>query len=95
MHEVYEAPAGAYEGVYVNFQPSLLGATTYLKKDGKMVGGEVKPEFVNPLVDANRGPMRTSNNRRGLKDRKDIVDDMFGEKNAYESVGKIGGTKEA
>lgn len=95
MHEVYEAPAGAYEGVYINFQPSLLGATTYLKKDGKMVGGEVKPEFVNPLVDANRGPMRTSNNRRGLKDRKDIVDDMFGEKNAYESVGKIGRTREA
>ncbi|CZR61639.1 uncharacterized protein PAC_11536 [Phialocephala subalpina] len=95
MHEVYEAPASSYEGVYINFQPSLLGATTYLKKDGKMVGGEVKPEWISPLVDANKGPMRTSNNRRGLKDRKDIVDEMFGERNAYEAVGTIGGSKAA
>ncbi len=82
MHEVYEAPAGAWEGVYINFQPTLLGATTYLKRDGKLVGGEVKPQYISPLVDATRGPMRTSNNRRGVNDPKEILNDMLA-KNAY------------
>ncbi len=66
MHEVYEADKGMWEGVYINFQPTLLGNTTYLKKDGKLVGGEVKEEWVSPLLDANRGALRSSARRRGL-----------------------------
>jgi hypothetical protein len=65
MHEVFEAPRGMWEAVYINFQPTLLGATSYLKKGGKMEAGKVADEWVSPLVDANRGLMRTSNGRRG------------------------------
>ncbi|KAL2064730.1 hypothetical protein VTL71DRAFT_3868 [Oculimacula yallundae] len=87
MHEVYEADAGMWEGVYVNFQPTLLGNTTYLKKDGKLVGGEVKEEWVRPLLDANRGKLRTSNGRRGLMDKKEDVKTIYGgDAGSYETV---------
>jgi hypothetical protein len=82
MHEVFEADRGMWESVYINFQPTLLGATTFLKRDGKMVGGEVKEEWVSPLLDANKGILRSSNGRRGERDRKERVGDMF-EENAY------------
>lgn len=77
MHEVFEADQGMWEGVYINFQPTLLGNTTYLKKDGKLVGGEVSEEWITPLMDAGRGKLRTSMGRRGLGDKKEIVDSMF------------------
>lgn len=77
MHEVYEADRGMWEGVYINFQPTLLGSTTYLKKDGKLVGGEVGEQWISPLMDANKGPLRTSMARRGLNDDKDRIGDMF------------------
>jgi len=79
MHEVYEADAGMWEGVYVNFQPTLLGNTTYLKKDGELVGGEVQEEWVRPLLDANRGHLRTSMGRRGLVDKKEDVKAIYGQ----------------
>lgn len=77
MHEVYEADAGMWEGVYVNFQPTLLANTTYLKKDGQLVGGEVKEEWVRPLLDASRGNLRTSMGRRGLLDRKEDLKAVY------------------
>ncbi|EKD21200.1 putative transcriptional regulator [Drepanopeziza brunnea f. sp. 'multigermtubi' MB_m1] len=88
MHEVYEADAGMWEGLYVNFQPTLLGSTTYLKKDGKLVGGEVGDEWVSPLLDANRGKLRTSNGRRGLMDKKANLDAVYGERavESYETI---------
>ncbi|PBP26689.1 putative transcriptional regulator [Diplocarpon rosae] len=79
MHEVYEADAGMWEGVYVNFQPTLLGNTTYLRKEGTLVGGEVGEEWVSPLLDANRGRLRTSNGRRGLGDQKEHVEMFYGD----------------
>jgi hypothetical protein len=40
-HEVYEAEAKHWENVYANFQPTGLGATSYLKRaDGKLGVGE-------------------------------------------------------
>ena len=66
MHEVFEAPRGLWEGVYINFQPVDMGATTYLKKGGKLEGGQVTDEWISPLLDANKGKLRTSNGRRGL-----------------------------
>ncbi|CZT47455.1 uncharacterized protein RSE6_08017 [Rhynchosporium secalis] len=87
MHEVYEADAGMWESVYVNFQPTFLGSTTYLKKDGKLVGGEVKEEWVRPLLDANRGKLRTSNGRRGLMDKKENINKVYGgDAESYETV---------
>lgn len=78
MHEVFEAPKGMWEAVYINFQPTLLGATTYLKKDGKLQGGEVRKEWVSGLLDANRGLLRTGNGRRG-QTGGDANKDKFGE----------------
>ena len=83
MHEVYEADRGHWENVYINFQPVDLGATTMLRRNGKLEGGTVAPEWVSPLLDANRGKLRTSSGRRGhvnaAADR-----DKFG-KNVYVS----------
>lgn len=81
-HEVFESPKGMWEGIYINFQPTLLGATTYLKKGGELKGGQVKHEWVSGLLDANRGRMKTSNGRRGQTGR-DTDEDKFGA-NYYE-----------
>jgi hypothetical protein len=81
MHEVFEAPKGMYEAVYINFQPTLLGATTYLKRGDKLEGGNVPDQWVGSLLDANRGRMRTSVGRRGQKSA-DADKDKFG-KNYY------------
>ncbi len=74
MHELYEAEKGLWESIYVNFQPTLLGRTTYLKRDGKMVGGEVQDEWISPLVEANKAPLRSSNERRGVSGKEEILD---------------------
>ena len=83
MHEVFEAPRGLWEGIYINFQPTLMGANTYLKRGGKTEAGEVKDEWVSGLLAANRGTLKTSNGRRGLTGA-DIEMDKFG-KNYYEA----------
>lgn len=66
-HEIYEAEAGHWENIYLNFQPTGLGATTYLRKGegGKVEGGNVAEEWIGPLVDARRGKMRSSAGRLG------------------------------
>lgn len=81
MHEVFEAPKGMYEAVYINFQPTLLGATTYLKRGDKLEGGNVPDQWVGSLLDANRGRMRTSVGRRG-QTSAEADKDKFG-KNYY------------
>ncbi|KAH8807791.1 hypothetical protein F5884DRAFT_752369 [Xylogone sp. PMI_703] len=81
MHEVFEAPAGSWEGVYINFQPVLMGATTFLKRGDKLIGGTVDDSWISPIVDASRGRMRTSNGRRG-QTGKLSDEDIFG-KNVY------------
>lgn len=75
MHEVYEADRGMYESVYLNFQPTLAGATTILSRNGMMVDGKIGDEWVSPLLEA-RGKLRTSNGRRGVSD-SEKVKDMF------------------
>ncbi|ETN46660.1 uncharacterized protein HMPREF1541_00846 [Cyphellophora europaea CBS 101466] len=64
-HEIYEAEARAWENVYVNFQPTGLGATTFLKRGDKVLGGVVQHEFIHPLVDARRGKLAKSSGRLG------------------------------
>ena len=64
-HEIFLAEPGAWENVYVNFQPTMLGATTYLKKGDKLVGGNVADEWIHPLVDARRGKLAKSSGRLG------------------------------
>lgn len=55
MHEIFEADKGHWENVYINFQPTGLGATTFLRKGNRLQGGEVADEWVSLLVDANKG----------------------------------------
>lgn len=62
MHEVFEAPAGMWESVYLNTQPTMMGATKILRRDGK----EGEKEWISPLVDASGGELRSSHGRRGL-----------------------------
>lgn len=65
-HEIYEAEKGHWENVYVNFQPTGLGATTYLRRgDGSVEDGKVGDEWISPLVQANKGPLRSSTGRLG------------------------------
>lgn len=64
-HEIFEVDRKHWEAVYVNFQPTLLGATTYLRKGDKMIGGTVEDAWVSPLVDARKGPLRNSAGRLG------------------------------
>lgn len=65
-HEIYEAEAGHWENVYVNFQPTGLGATSFLRRgEGEVEGGKVADEWIGPLVDARRGKVRSSAGRLG------------------------------
>lgn len=69
-HEIFEADAGAWENVYVNFQPTLMGATSFLRKGGKNVEGVVDDEWITPLLDASRGKLAKSSGRMGRGDSK-------------------------
>ena len=73
-HEVYEADAKHWESVYANFQPTGLGATSYLRRGAKLEGGEVADEWVSPLLRANKGKLSTNLGRlgRGKGDENEI-----------------------
>jgi len=65
MHEVFAVPERAgWEGIYMNYQPTGLGATTRPVRD-KETGETV---WVNPIVDASRGVYRTSHGRMSRGD---------------------------
>ncbi|KAJ5723061.1 hypothetical protein N7488_001096 [Penicillium malachiteum] len=59
-HEVFQAPAQRWESIYANYHPSGLGAATFkVTVDGK-------DKWANPLVDASRGLLRTSQGRMAV-----------------------------
>jgi heme-degrading monooxygenase HmoA len=64
-HEIYGVEKKNWESVYVNFQPTLMGATTYLKKGDKMIGGTIEDQWISPLVDTRKGKLRSSAGRLG------------------------------
>lgn len=82
MHEVYEADRGMYESVYLNFQPTLAGATTVMTRNGKMEDGNVEDKWISPLLEA-RGKLRTSNGRRGVEDSGKVKEVFEGLKEEY------------
>jgi Domain of unknown function (DUF4188) len=57
-HEVFAVNSKNWETIYMNCEPTGLGATSYLKKDDKLVSGAVADQWINPLVDASRGQLR-------------------------------------
>lgn len=62
MHEIIEAPKGSWEGIYLNYHPTGLGATS------KEVDINGQKTWANPLVRA-KGPLLRSSGRMG----KDFV----------------------
>ncbi|OAP58382.1 hypothetical protein AYL99_07472 [Fonsecaea erecta] len=64
-HEIFGVDQKQWEGIYINFQPTLLGATTYLRKGDKFIGGKVDDQWINPLMDASKGKLRSSAGRLG------------------------------
>ena len=65
MHEIFALPERAgWEGIYINYHPTGLGATTRAVTD-KESGDKV---WVNPIVDATKGAWRTSQGRMSRGD---------------------------
>lgn len=64
-HEIFEADAQHWENIYVNFQPTMMGATTHLVRGGKTAEGVVEDKWISSLVDARRGPLAKSSGRMG------------------------------
>jgi len=62
-HEIFVAPKGMWETIYINSQPLGFGSSYFpIKgKDGETV-------WQNPLVDASRGKLRTSRGRMTMTD---------------------------
>jgi hypothetical protein len=65
-HEIFVAPKGMWETIYVNGTPLGFGSSTFPVKgeDGKVM-------WQSPLVDASRGLLRTSKGRMSRSDGKD------------------------
>ena len=64
MHEVFEVPKrSGWEGIYVNYHPTGLAATTKVVDEGEKTEGD--QQWVNPVVDARKGPYRSSRGRMG------------------------------
>lgn len=85
-HEVFEADAKNWENIYVNFQPTMMGATTHLVREngeGKRIeGGVVDEKWVSGLVGAARGPLARSSGRMGRPIT--LHDEKKGERESYE-----------
>jgi len=66
MHEMFEVPKhSGWEGIYVNYPPTGLAATTRVVDSGKSAG--VK-EWIIPIVDASHGVYRSSRGRMAKGD---------------------------
>ncbi|KAJ0420801.1 hypothetical protein BJY00DRAFT_312726 [Aspergillus carlsbadensis] len=74
-HEIFSSEPGQWQAISGNLQPTLLGATTYLKKGDKMIGGTVEDKWVSALVDARRGKLRTSAGRLGWQ--LDVLENKY------------------
>lgn len=78
-HEIFEAPAGHWENIYANFQPTGLGSISVLRKGDKLEGGVIDDEWITPLVDIRKGKLSKSSARLGRDPTKYDVDRPSGE----------------
>ena len=66
MHEIFALPERhGWEGIYINYQPTGLGATTRVVEAPEKGGQKM---WINPIVDASRGTYRTSHGRMSRGD---------------------------
>jgi hypothetical protein len=71
-HEVFAAPKGNWEGVYVNQYPSFFMGTNHFVMDKEGNEG-----WVDPVTKANKGRMRTAKGRLGRSDGRE--NEVYGE----------------
>ncbi|KAL3466917.1 hypothetical protein BJX64DRAFT_249255 [Aspergillus heterothallicus] len=67
-HEVYEAQAGKWENLYVNYRPMGLASAQFPIKTGREKGGEQR-QWVSSIVDSSKVNMKNARARLGW-DRK-------------------------
>ncbi|OJJ56089.1 hypothetical protein ASPSYDRAFT_207819 [Aspergillus sydowii CBS 593.65] len=65
MHEVYEAPAGAWESIYINYKPIGLATAMFPVKSVGGGDGEKPKQWMGSIVDASRANMKSAKNRLG------------------------------
>ncbi|KAK8212463.1 hypothetical protein IWZ01DRAFT_502201 [Phyllosticta capitalensis] len=90
-HEMFYSPAGHWEGIYVNSHPRGLAATTVpttLEKDSGDLKAGTKAYF-RPIVDARRGPLKTSAGRVSALRSKATEHDKYND-DPYANYGKLG-----
>lgn len=72
FHETYHSPAGHWEAIYGNFEPSGIGATVfpYIEENGEH-------SWRTPMQDATKGRLKTSQGRmsRTFGNDNDHVDE--------------------
>ena len=68
MHEVFNVPRRMYESVYLNCTPHLLGGTSSKRVQDDEGNSLDEPAWMNPLVAANKGVLRSSLGRLGKTD---------------------------
>jgi Domain of unknown function (DUF4188) len=67
MHEVFEIPKrNGWEGIYINYHPTGLAATTKPCSNGEKADGPTR--WINPIVDARLGAYRSSRGRMARGD---------------------------
>lgn len=64
-HEVYHAPAGHWENIFVNNKPSHFATTTHKIFDQES-GREM---WASPIVDASKGLLKTSAGRMARSEK--------------------------
>lgn len=62
-HEIFYAPKGNWETIYINHQPTLMAGTHSFRPGDKGIGGSVEDQWMSNAVDASKGPLRTSAGR--------------------------------
>lgn len=72
MHEIYESGPGKWESVYLGYQPTLLSATSFVKKGEKQDDGTVPEEWISPVLEARRGKLAKSRGRMGFDWRAEL-----------------------
>jgi hypothetical protein len=71
-HEAYDVPKHSWEAVYLQCAPLGLAQA---KVEGE--GNDGKRELMDLIVDANKGPWRSSSGRMGRKEGPVILDDSY------------------
>lgn len=86
MHEIFALPErNGWEGIYINYHPTGLANTTRPIKSSEKGGEKL---WVNPIVDASRGPYRTSKGRMSRGDPEGKSNDSVA-KDPYVSVATL------